>query len=98
MVAGGNQGFVDGFGTEARFSSPFGLSCDALSGSIFIADAGNHAIRKMSLYSFEVNTLYRFETLGFPSVVPYAIAWYSGNKTMYILDKMNSSVFQIRGG
>lgn len=40
-------GFADGLGSEGRFNGPFGLAVDA-SGTIFVADAGNHRIRKVT--------------------------------------------------
>lgn len=40
-------GFTDGTGSAARFNSPIGLAVDA-SGTIYIADSKNHAIRKLS--------------------------------------------------
>jgi len=43
----GTQGFADGKGAAALFSGPAGLARDAC-GDVFVADAGNHAIRKIS--------------------------------------------------
>ncbi len=40
-------GSADGTGTGARFSSPIGLAIDG-SGNIYVADAGNGTIRKMT--------------------------------------------------
>jgi len=43
----GQAGNVDGLGTTARFNAPTGLSIDA-SGNLFVADTGNHEIRKIT--------------------------------------------------
>ena len=41
------SGTSDGMGGAARFNSPFGVVVDG-SGNVFVADQGNHAIRKIS--------------------------------------------------
>lgn len=43
----GTQGTVDGNGTNARFQAPSGIAIDA-SGTLFVADAGNDVIRKVT--------------------------------------------------
>jgi sugar lactone lactonase YvrE len=43
----GIKGHVDGTGSAAQFSSPSGLSVDN-SGNVYVADAGNNTIRKVS--------------------------------------------------
>ncbi|MBL9199933.1 MAG: hypothetical protein JNL39_05465, partial [Opitutaceae bacterium] len=42
-----SAGLLDGAGTAARFSNPRGIALDT-SGNIFVADSGNHAIRKIT--------------------------------------------------
>jgi DNA-binding beta-propeller fold protein YncE len=47
-VAGnGDAGFVDGPGMNALFNSPRGMVCDASGGHAYVADTGNHRIRKI---------------------------------------------------
>ena len=41
------QGSVNGVGPAARFSSPWGVAVD-ISGNVYIADTGNHVIRKIT--------------------------------------------------
>ena len=56
-VAGqtGVSGFADGAGQTARFLQPGALSCDG-SGTLYIADTGNHAVRRL-LFDGSVDTL-----------------------------------------
>jgi sugar lactone lactonase YvrE len=46
-VAGGQRGFADGAGTEARFDTPSALAIDA-AGHLYVADTGNNAIRRVT--------------------------------------------------
>jgi len=43
----GQAGSADGVGTNARFSNPCGVAVDG-SGYVYVADTGNHTIRKIS--------------------------------------------------
>jgi serine/threonine protein kinase/sugar lactone lactonase YvrE len=43
----GNPGYVNGFGSYARFGDPHGLAVD-FAGNVFVADSANNAIRKIT--------------------------------------------------
>lgn len=51
----GRAGFADGAAEEASFLAPQGLVCAA--GAIYVADTGNHAIRRIELKGGMVTTL-----------------------------------------
>jgi hypothetical protein len=52
----GEQGKSDGIGAAARFYHPLDVASDG-AGSLFVADADNHAIRKVVIATGEVTTL-----------------------------------------
>ena len=43
----GHPGIVDGTGSAARFRNPYGLAVDS-AGNVYVADVGNHLIRKVT--------------------------------------------------
>ena len=47
ILAGSEDGFADGRGEDARFSTPSGLTLDG-EGNLYVADTGNDAIRRIS--------------------------------------------------
>jgi len=44
--AGGEIGFSDGKGTDAKFTYPFGITIDK-TGTLYVTDSGNHTIRRI---------------------------------------------------
>ncbi|HYC60416.1 MAG TPA: SMP-30/gluconolactonase/LRE family protein, partial [Thermoanaerobaculia bacterium] len=104
LVAGGTNGFVNGTGAAARFSSPMGLALRFSDLSVFVADRLNHGIRHVSYAG--VVTLYagqtpfsgnangdRLTTASFNS--PRAIAINNANTTLYVADTGNFLVRKI---
>jgi hypothetical protein len=51
----GNSGSTDGIGAAARFNYPVGLAFGGL-GNLFVADAGNHTIRRIDIATGTVST------------------------------------------
>ena len=46
-LAGGNEGYADGMGSQAEFSSPSGVAID-VAGNLYVTDTYNHRIRKIT--------------------------------------------------
>lgn len=55
VFGGGTPGLVDGNTTEASFDMPQGMCI--VDGNLFVADMGNHAIRKINLTTYDVETV-----------------------------------------
>jgi len=62
----GKRGFENGQAPEARFDSPQGLAFDATTGTLFVADTNNHAIRSIDVDTGTVETVAGTGQLGWP--------------------------------
>ena len=99
-LAGSMYGFADGAGARAKFGFPTRLAVD-VSGNVFVADTGNHAIRKIDA-ARHVSTLAGNNKPGFadgPGATaqftgPYGVAVdRSGN--VYVADTLNHLIRKI---
>jgi len=64
----GEEGLEDGNASHARFRRPNGLTISNKQNALFIADTGNHAIRRIDLDTLEVSTVAGDGTQGFDLV------------------------------
>jgi DNA-binding beta-propeller fold protein YncE len=62
VLAGSGQwmsspGTTDGIGTAARFNTPSGIAIDSTNTNLYVADYGNHRIRRIVIATGQVTTL-----------------------------------------
>jgi streptogramin lyase len=103
-LAGSTQGYADGTGTAAKFDTPHGVAADG-NGNVYVADSGNHRIRKISFLVWEVTTLGGTGTSGSadgPDTAaqfnsPYGVAMDSSGNS-YVADYSNNRIRKIVPG
>lgn len=99
-IAGGSPGYVEGVGTAAKLYFPDGIEQDA-TGNYYIADEGNHVIRKLDLNG-AVTTFAGSGDGGFLDAtgtaayfaVPSGIA-IDGQGNLYVADQFNHRIRKI---
>jgi sugar lactone lactonase YvrE len=100
FAGSGSSGFTNGTGTTASFSWPNGVAVDS-SGNVFVADTGNHAIRKITLAGV-VSTLAGSGSEGFSNGTGTTASFFqprgvavdsSGN--VFVADEGNSAIRKI---
>jgi len=97
----GTPGYINGFRTAARFNYPTSATSDA-AGNIFVADAGNHAIRKIDS-SGNVTTLAGNGSPGFVNGTgasarfnnPVGVVFNPADNYFYVTDTGNNSIRRI---
>ncbi|HLG35083.1 MAG TPA: T9SS type A sorting domain-containing protein [Bacteroidia bacterium] len=105
-VAGtpGSFGSANGIGSAAKFRNPNGLSLSADGLTLFVADAGNHKIRKINLANNLVSTLAGTGASGSSDNAvgslatfnsPQGVAVLPDASVVYVTDTYNSIIRQI---
>lgn len=97
----GGPGWFDGEGAEARFKVPAAAAADD-SGNIYVADAANHTIRKVTRYG-EVTTLAGLAGVAGSADGPGAAARFNepsavaidGSGNVFVADSMNHTIRRI---
>ena len=72
LAGSGLQGYLDAQDLSAKFSSPTGIAVDATGTTVWVADAGNNAIRKIVVAGGVVSTLKKGDSTKQPVVPPVA--------------------------
>ena len=102
-IAGRRQGFADGIGAAARFNTIRGVALDG-GGTIYVADRGNHSIRKISPRA-EVSTFAGDGTAGLSNGTgesvqfnnPIGVAVDEGGN-VYVADSDNNRIRKLTPG
>jgi len=101
LAGSGTGGFADGTGTAASFDGPRGIAVDA-SGVVYVADSGNHRIRKISADG-EVTTLAGSGSPGFANDTTGTLASFNNpsgiavdaSGVVYVADRSNHRIRKI---
>jgi sugar lactone lactonase YvrE len=93
----GAPGFIDGAADAARLYRPNGLALDEQKGALFVADTGNHAIRRIALDTGRVTTAagtgekghgiasgQRLRGAAAALRSPWDLAWDAARATLYV--------------
>jgi hypothetical protein len=85
----GDFGLEDGTGTEARFSTPTGITTDGT--NLYVADQGNNRIRKIVIATKAVTTLQII-----PSESSILASITTDGISLYIVDQGNNEIMRIQ--
>ena len=95
------SGFVDGVGAAARFTRPAGLYNDG-AGSLYVADGGNYALRKIALATGTVSTFAGASSIGSSDGVGAAAHFWApqgmvadASGSLYVADTNNDTIRKV---
>jgi sugar lactone lactonase YvrE len=93
-----DTGFADGTGSAVLFATPMGLATDG-QGGVFIADPGEHAVRKLEVDSGAVTTLAGASSAGSVDATGSKARFFrpqslvaAGEGTLYVADTENHAI------
>jgi ELWxxDGT repeat protein len=103
IAGSGVAGYLDGIGTNARFSNPQGVAFDPSSSIVYVADTNNNRIRVITLSTGVVTTLAGSGQQGFADGLgisavfsrPYGIAVDKTSGNIFICDRNNHRIRKI---
>ncbi len=97
----GSAGSTDGTGTAARFSTPAGITTDGT--NLYVADTGNHTIRKIVISSGVVTTLAGLagslgstDGTGSAARLNNPIGITTDGTNLYVVDRSNHTIRRIQ--
>jgi DNA-binding beta-propeller fold protein YncE len=100
----GNQDYADGTRAAALFFGPVGLALDSVNGILYVAERGNHRIRKVRASDGHTETLAgdgtnswqdgAYDTAQF--FAPHGLALDSVNGILYVADTRNHRIRKVR--
>jgi DNA-binding beta-propeller fold protein YncE len=96
-------GHADGTGTAASFDSPEGITIDPAGTNLYVADTGNHEIRKVVIATGAVTTIAGSTTSGYADGTgtaagfnyPYGITIDSTGTNLYVVDTDNNEIRKV---
>jgi sugar lactone lactonase YvrE len=105
-VAGGTYGFLNSIGTDAQFRNTQGVAVDTATGSLYVADWGNHRIRGITIPQGAVSTFSGSGTQGFldgsATIAQFNFDWPQGigiaidkDRNLYVSDTLNHRIRKI---
>jgi sugar lactone lactonase YvrE len=99
----GSAGSTNGTGAAARFSSPAGIVVDAAGANLYVADTGNHQIRKIVVSTGVVTTVAGATSTGTTDATgtsarfssPKALAINSAGTELFVADSGNHRIRKV---
>jgi len=93
LYKGGSAGYLDATGTTARFNNPGAIAFDSM-GNLYVADYGNHCVRKITSVGVVSTVALAATALIFSDPTGIAV---DSNNNIYVADANNGVITKIVG-